>query len=249
MNMLTARKVSKSYGHLYNLKEVIHQLNLAIDKGEFLGIMGPSGSGKTTLLQLLAGIDRPSEGIINVKGQPLHELSSKQLANFRRHEMAFIFQNYNLLNDLTVKENIMLPFALTKNRHQHLERAHQLAEELGILPLFNKYPHQISGGEQQRVAIARALNTNPSLLFADEPTGALDSKSASKLLETLLGLNKAHCQTILMVTHDAISASYCSRILFLKDGSLYTELYRGERTQQVFYQDIVATQAILGADS
>lgn len=248
MNILTARKISKRYGRLTNWHKVLHHIDITIESGEFLGIMGPSGSGKTTLLHILAGIDRPSEGLIEVNGQPLHKLKGSRLANFRRSEMGFIFQQYNLLNDLTIKENIILPYALTKIGHQQLEHAEKLGRELGIHGLFDKYPNQVSGGEQQRTAVARAFITNPSILFADEPTGALDSKATSVLLDKLTHLNRTYRNTILMVTHDAISASYCSRVLFLKDGRIYTELYRGEQSQQTFYQDIIATQAILGGD-
>ena len=249
MEILTARKVRKVYGNRFNQQEVLRGIDLEVEKGEFVGIMGPSGSGKTTLLNVLCSIDKVSDGIVNINGQSLHLLKDRELAAFRRDELGFIFQDYNLLDTLTVKENILLPLSIKKmNRAETEKRFNKIVSILGIEDTLEKYPNQISGGQKQRTSAARALVTNPTIVFADEPTGALDSKSATALLEKLEQINKDEAVTIMMVTHDAVAASYCSRVLFLKDGQIYTELYRGDQTRNAFFQSILHTQSVLGGD-
>lgn len=249
MSLLKASKIKKIYGKKLFAQEVLKGIDLEVESGEFVGIMGPSGSGKTTLLNVLCSIDRPSEGMIEINGQSLQKMKSKQLSAFRRTEMGFIFQDYNLLDTLTVKENILLPLAVGKTGKQEAEtRCQQLVKQLGIEDILNKYPNEISGGQKQRTAAARALIIKPSIVFADEPTGALDSKSASALLENIATINKANHVTIMMVTHDSVAASYCSRVLFLKDGQIYTQVYKGDKTRTQFFQEIMKTQGVLGGD-
>jgi len=247
--LLIAKNLRKTYGKKSTAHEALKGIDLEVHEGEFVGIMGPSGSGKTTLLNVLCAIDVPTEGTVEIKGQNLHKMRERKLANFRREELGFIFQDYNLLDTLTVKENILLPLSISKLPKAIVEsRLKELASYLGIADILNKYPNEISGGQKQRTSAARALITNPSLVFADEPTGALDSKSATNLLSNLESINKAKRSTIMMVTHDAVAASFCSRVLFLKDGAIFTQLYRGEKSRQEFFQDILYTQSILGGD-
>lgn len=247
--MLVGKKVRKIYGKKSLAQEVLKGIDIEVREGEFVGIMGPSGSGKTTLLNVLCAIDKPTEGIVEVKGNNLHKMKEKELANFRREELGFIFQDYNLLDTLTVKENILLPLTISKLPKAVAEnRVKELAHFLGISHILNKYPNEISGGEKQRTSAARALITNPSLVFADEPTGALDSKSATALLSNLENINKEKNVTIMMVTHDAVAASFCSRVMFLKDGAIYTQLYKGDKSRHEFFQDILHTQSVLGGD-
>ncbi|MFP3916281.1 ABC transporter ATP-binding protein [Lysinibacillus telephonicus] len=249
MAVLVGRKIRKTYGKKTNSQEVLKGIDIEVNKGEFVGIMGPSGSGKTTLLNVLCSIDHPTEGIIEINGQNLRSMKEKALANFRREQLGFIFQDYNLLDTLTVKENILLPFSISKLPKAVAEsRLKEIVELLGIKDILNKYPNEVSGGQKQRTSAARALISNPSLVFADEPTGALDSKSATALLTNLENINKEKSVTIMMVTHDSVAASFCSRVLFLKDGVIYTELYRGDKTRQQFFQQILNTQSVLGGD-
>ena len=249
MEILTARKVRKVYGNRFNQQEVLRGIDLEVEKGEFVGIMGASGSGKTTLLNVLCSIDKVTDGIVDITGKSLHLLKDRELAAFRRDELGFIFQDYNLLDTLTVKENILLPLSIKKmDRSEAEKRFNKIVNILGIEDTLDKYPNQISGGQKQRTSAARALITNPTIVFADEPTGALDSKSATALLEKLEQINKEEAVTIMMVTHDAVAASYCSRVLFLKDGQIFTELYRGDQTRKQFFAQILHTQSILGGD-
>lgn len=249
MAVLVGRKIRKTYGKKANAQEVLKGIDIEVNKGEFVGIMGPSGSGKTTLLNVLCSIDHPTEGIIEINGQNLRSMKEKSLANFRREQLGFIFQDYNLLDTLTVKENILLPFSISKLPKAVAEsRLKEIVELLGIKDILNKYPNEVSGGQKQRTSAARALISNPSLVFADEPTGALDSKSATALLTNLENINREKSATIMMVTHDSVAASFCSRVLFLKDGVIYTELYRGDKTRQQFFQQILNTQSVLGGD-
>lgn len=249
MAILTARKVRKVYGNRFNQQEVLKGIDLEVEIGEFVGIMGASGSGKTTLLNVLCSIDKVTEGIVEINGQSLQSMKERQLAAFRRDELGFIFQDYNLLDTLTVKENILLPLSIKKTNQDEAEkRLQSLVADLGILETLNKYPNQISGGQKQRTSAARALITNPTIIFADEPTGALDSKSATALLENLKMINEKRAVTIMMVTHDAVAASFCSRVLFLKDGQLFTELYKGDQKRSAFFQNILHTQSVLGGD-
>jgi bacitracin transport system ATP-binding protein len=226
---------------------VLSGLDISIEEGEFVGIMGSSGSGKTTLLNVLSSIDKISNGSITIEGNEISTMKEKQLAEFRKNHLGFIFQEYNLLDTLTVKENILLPLSITNTPKKIAnEKFENVAKELGILELKNKYPNEISGGQKQRTSAARAFIHEPSIIFADEPTGALDSKSASDLLNKLSELNQRRKATIVMVTHDPVAASYCSRVIFIKDGTIYTQLNKGEQSRQVFFNDIIKTQGVLG---
>ncbi|WP_261303895.1 ABC transporter ATP-binding protein [Paenibacillus andongensis] len=247
MNILEAAKIHKSYGNKLNKQEVLKGVDISIEKGEFVSIMGASGSGKTTLLNVLSSIDRLSQGSIKIEGQEITAMKEKQLAEFRKHHLGFIFQDYNLLDTLTVKENILLPLSITKASKQEADHKFQaVATELGIFEIKDKYPSEISGGQKQRTSAARAFVHEPSIIFADEPTGALDSKSASDLLNKLNELNQRRKATIVMVTHDSVAASYSSRVIFIKDGQIYTQLYKGQASRQAFFQDIMKTQGVLG---
>ncbi|AIQ33521.1 MULTISPECIES: ABC transporter ATP-binding protein [Paenibacillus] len=247
MAILEATKIHKSYGNKLNKQSVLSGLDISIEEGEFVGIMGSSGSGKTTLLNVLSSIDQISNGSITIEGNEISNMKEKQLAEFRKNHLGFIFQEYNLLDTLTVKENILLPLSITKTPKKIAnEKFENVARELGILELKNKYPNEISGGQKQRTSAARAFIHDPSIIFADEPTGALDSKSASDLLNKLSELNQRRKATIVMVTHDPVAASYCSRVIFIKDGTIYTQLNKGEQSRQVFFNDIIKTQGVLG---
>lgn len=246
MNILEAAKIHKSYGNKYNKQEVLKGLDVTIKKGEFVSIMGASGSGKTTLLNVLSSIDKVSYGTITIEGKEMTAMKEKQLAEFRKNHLGFIFQEYNLLDTLTVKENILLPLSITKiSKSEADDKFNTLAEELGIYDIKDKYPNEISGGQKQRTSAARAFIHEPSIIFADEPTGALDSKSASDLLNKLSDLNQKRHATILMVTHDPVAASYCNRVIFIKDGQIYTQLTKGEESRQNFFHAIMKTQGVL----
>lgn len=248
--VLQAHNVRKSFGTRGNVQQVLKGIDLRVAEGEFVGIMGASGAGKTTLLNVLATIDRSTEGTILIDGVDISKMKDAELSAFRRNQLGFIFQDYNLLDTLTVKENILLPVSLGKMKKQAAEAQFQsIAKTLDIEALADKYPHEISGGQKQRTSAARALINQPSLVFADEPTGALDSKSASSLLRTMAEVNKQQGVTIMMVTHDPLASSYCSRVVFLKDGNVYSELYKGDKTRQAFFQEILNVQAVLGGDS
>ncbi|MBW3110439.1 MULTISPECIES: ABC transporter ATP-binding protein [Bacillaceae] len=247
MTILEASKLHKSYGNKFNKQEVLKGIDLSIQKGEFVSIMGASGSGKTTLLNVLSSIDKVSEGSIKIESSEMTTMKEKQLAQFRKNHLGFIFQDYNLLDTLTVKENILLPLSITKTPKKEADQKfNDLASELGILELRDKYPNEISGGQKQRTSAARAFIHEPSIIFADEPTGALDSKSASDLLNKLSDLNQKLKATIVMVTHDPVAASYCSRVVFIKDGQIYTQLTKGDQERQHFFRDIMKTQGVLG---
>lgn len=247
--VLHAQNVRKSFGARGNVQQVLKDINLRVVQGEFVGIMGPSGAGKTTLLNVLATIDRTTEGSILIEDADISRMKDAELSAFRRNKLGFIFQDYNLLDTLTVKENILLPVSLGKLKKTVAEDEFlAIADILGITELANKYPHEISGGQKQRTSAARALINKPSIVFADEPTGALDSKSASSLLGTMEDINRKRGVTIMMVTHDPVASSYCSRVVFLKDGVVYSELYRGDKTRQAFFKDIMNVQAVLGGD-
>ncbi|MDR7242519.1 ABC transporter ATP-binding protein [Priestia megaterium] len=247
MNILEAANIHKSYGNKFNRQEVLKGVDITIMKGEFVGIMGASGSGKTTLLNVLSSIDKINGGTIKIEGNEISRMKEKQLANFRKTHLGFIFQDYNLLDTLTVKENILLPLSVAKTpsavAHKKFDA---LAKQLGIYELKDKYPSEISGGQKQRTSAARAFIHEPSMIFADEPTGALDSKAASDLLNKLTELNDKRSATIVMVTHDPVAASYCSKVIFIKDGQIYTQLYKGDQTRKDFFEDIMKTQGVLG---
>ena len=212
-----------------------------MEKGKFVGIMGASGSGKTTLLNILSTLDKPTTGSVYVNGQDITKLRKNEMADFRGKEIGFIFQDFNLLENLTNRENIALPLALQNVKSRMInDRVDAIASRLGIEQILNKYPAEISGGQKQRVASARALVHNPAILYGDEPTGALDSKAATELLETMADLNHKDHVSILMVTHDPYSASYAQRILFIKDGRIGKELLKENKINEEFYQDIIA---------
>ncbi|MFP7253704.1 bacitracin ABC transporter ATP-binding protein [Virgibacillus sp. 7505] len=246
MGILEATRVQKNYGNKFNKQEVLRGVDLSIEEGEFVGIMGSSGSGKTTLLNVLSSIDRASGGTILIQNNEITNMKEKQLAEFRKNHLGFVFQDYNLLDTLTVKENILLPLSIKKVPKNEADRKfEEVANQLGILELQNKYPSEISGGQKQRTSAARAFIHEPSIIFADEPTGALDSKSASDLLNKLSSLNANRKATIVMVTHDPAAASYCSRVIFIKDGQIYTQLNKGQQERQAFFRDIMSTQGVL----
>ena len=249
-SLLTIRNVEKHYGTKNNTFKALAGVSLDVNQGEFLGIMGASGSGKSTLLNMVSTIDRVTSGDIHVEGQGnITKLSDKQLALFRKTQLGFVFQEFNLLDTLTIEENIVLPMSLQNvSKKDSSKRAKELMERLGIAANANKFPYQVSGGQKQRTACARALANNPKLILADEPTGALDSKSATMLLETFKDMNENMKVTILMVTHDAFSSSYCSRILFLQDGKIYKQLERGTQTRREFLGQILDTLSVVGGD-
>jgi putative ABC transport system ATP-binding protein len=248
-NVLEARNLKKVYGSRGNLYPALDGIDLQIKEGEFVGIMGPSGAGKTTLLNLVASIDNPTGGSIIIDGDDLLTMDEEQLARFRREKLGFLFQDFNLLDTLTVKENIVLPLALARAAVAEIEAGvERVATLLGIRDILGKYPYEISGGQKQRTAAARAIIHNPRLVLADEPTGALDSRSSAELLQCLADLNQKYATTIMMVTHDAFAASYCRRILFIKDGVLFSELVRGG-TRKDFFHQILDVLAVLGGDN
>ncbi|SDM98285.1 ABC transporter ATP-binding protein [Bacillus sp. OK048] len=245
--VLEAVNIKKVFGSKGNIHTAVNDIELQVNKGEFVGIMGPSGAGKSTLLNVLSTIDVPTTGEIKIDRQNIFKLKEEDLADFRRDKLGFIFQDYNLIETLTVKENIILPLSLANVSYQEIEnRIKKVSKALGIEGILHAYPYNISGGEQQRTATARAIITNPSLIFADEPTGALDSKSAFMLLGILAELNEQQKATILMVTHDAYAASFSSRILFIKDGSIFSEIRKGDRSRKRFFEQIIDILATLG---
>ncbi|MED0872832.1 ABC transporter ATP-binding protein [Bacillus mobilis] len=245
MDILKVSELSKIYTGKVSY-EALSNINLNVKKGEFVGIMGPSGSGKTTLLNMVSTIDSPTSGEVVINGENPHKLSHNDLALFRRRELGFVFQAFNLLNTLTVKENIVLPLTLDGTKVEDMNnRVDVIAEKLGIQSILDKRTYEISGGQAQRTAIARALIHNPKLILADEPTGNLDSKAANDVMELLQRLNKEQEATMMLVTHDPMAASYCDRVIFIKDGELYNEVYCGD-SRQAFYQKIMDVLALLG---
>ncbi|OZB98804.1 ABC transporter ATP-binding protein [Paenibacillus sp. XY044] len=247
--ILKAENVNKSFGTKGNQYTALHDINLSIDEGEFVGIMGPSGAGKSTLLNIFSTIDTPTSGKIIIDGHNIVTMNEEKLSDFRRNKLGFIFQDYNLLDTLTVKENILLPLALSKVPVAEIERrVHEIADTFGIREILDKYPYHISGGQKQRAAASRAIVANPSLILADEPTGALDSKSATRLLESLSSLNQANHSTIMMVTHDAYAASYCKRVIFINDGLLFKELHKDDMSRKPFFGQILEVLATLGGE-
>ena len=248
-NVLEVKNIEKYYGNKSNLTKAIDGISFNVEDGEFVGIMGASGSGKTTLLNCISTIDRVTAGKIIINNQDITKLKGNKLNKFRREELGFIFQDFNLLDTLTAYENIALALTIQKvNSHEIDKKVKEIAQKLEISEILNKYPYQISGGQKQRVASARAIITNPKMVLADEPTGALDSKSARQLLETFEHLNQKLGATILMVTHDAFTASYAERIIFIKDGKIFNELIKGEDTRKQFFEKIIEVQTLLGGD-
>lgn len=249
-NILTVNNIEKYYGGKSNITKAIDNISFTIDKGEFVGIMGPSGSGKTTLLNCISTIDTVTTGNIIINGYDITKLKSKKLENFRKNGLGFIFQDFNLLDTLTTYENIALALTIQGKKPKEIDSLIKgIVENLGISSILNKYPYEMSGGQKQRVASARAIVTNPSLILADEPTGALDSKSSRLLLDSFENLNEKLKATILMVTHDAFTASYAHRILFIKDGKIFNELIRGNDSRKEFFDRIIEVITILGGDS
>ena len=247
--ILEVKNIEKYYGNKVNLTKAIDNISFDVDKTEFVGIMGASGSGKTTLLNCISTIDRVTAGHIIVNGQDITRLRGNNLNKFRREELGFIFQDFNLLETLTCYENIAIALTIQKVKANEIEkRVKEIAKKLEISEILSKYPYEVSGGQKQRVASARAIITNPKLVLADEPTGALDSKSARQLLENFEYLNQNLGATILMVTHDAFTASYAKRILFIKDGKIFNELIKGNDTRKEFFEKIIEVQTLLGGD-
>lgn len=242
--------VEKYYGQGANVTKAVNRVSFQVHKGEFIGVMGASGSGKSTLLNLLATIDHVTSGHIYYGNVDITELKEAEVAEFRKKNLGFVFQNYNLLDTLTIEENIALAMTLHgKGKKEIKETAEEMMDRMGIGDIRNRFPTQVSGGQKQRCACARALINHPQLILADEPTGALDSRSACNLMETLCQMNRELQATILMVTHDAFSASYCERILFLKDGEIFHELYRGGKDRREFLNRILDVLAMTGGDS
>ena len=240
MSMLEVKNLKKVYTTRFGGNKVtaLTNVNFTAEKGEYVAIMGESGSGKTTLLNILAALDKPTEGEVIIDGQNLNSFKDKKLAQFRREELGFVFQDFNLLDTFSIKDNILLPLVLAGKKHQEMEeKLMPIAEKLGITELLEKYPYEISGGQKQRAAVARAIITNPQIVLADEPTGALDSKSTDELLGLFEKINKDG-QTILMVTHSVKAASTASRVLFIKDGVIFHQLYKANSTNDEFYRKI-----------
>lgn len=249
-NILEVQNIEKYYGNKDNVTKAIDGISFNVEKGDFVGIMGASGSGKTTLLNCISTIDTVTTGKILLKGKDITRLKGKTLEKFRRDELGFIFQDYNLLDTLTIYENIALALTIQGRRPKEIDKlVTDMAKRLGIEKLLNKYPYQVSGGQKQRVAAARAIVTDPSLILADEPTGALDSKSARQLLESFENINQELEATILMVTHDPFTASYADRILFIKDGKIFNELEKGNDSRKDFFDRIIEVVTLLGGEN
>jgi putative ABC transport system ATP-binding protein len=247
--VLKVQNIEKYYGSSGVITKAINNISFQVNEGEFIGIMGASGSGKTTLLNCISTIDKVTSGHIYIGDKDVTELNKKEVAKFRREELGFIFQDFNILDTLTAYENIALALGIMKIDSENIDRrVKEVAQTFNITAILNKYPYELSGGEKQRVAAARVIITNPSLILADEPTGALDSKAAKILLESLEGLNKIRNSTIIMVTHDPFTASYAKRILFIKDGRIFNEIIRGEDSRGEFFNRIIEVVSLLGGD-
>ena len=247
MSLLEVKNVKKIYTTRFgsNQVEALRDVNFTVERGEYVAIMGESGSGKTTLLNILAALDKPTEGKVYLKDMDLGKLKEKEIATFRRQNLGFVFQDFNLLDTFSLKDNIFLPLVLSGKKYPEMEkRLKPIAEKLGIEKLLEKYPYEVSGGQKQRAAIARALITKPQLILADEPSGALDSKAADSLMNLFTTINKEG-QTIVMVTHSVKAASSAKRVLFIKDGKVFHQLYRGNLTNEEMYERISDTLKIL----
>lgn len=248
-SIIQVKSLIKDYGNKGAVCRAINDVNLDIDLGEFVAIMGPSGSGKTTLLNIMATIDRPNSGKVLIDGKAVETLKEKEVAIFRRDVLGFVFQDFNLLDNMTIRDNIALPLTLNNVKTDViLKKVNELTTLLGIETQLDKYPYQLSGGQKQRAAVCRALVNNPKILFADEPTGALDSKAAAELLECFKNVKKQYKTTVVMVTHDASAASYCDRVLFLKDGRISGKLESNGNPKE-FFKKILNMVAILGGDN
>ena len=248
--ILEVENLEKYYGNRGNITKAVDNINFCVNEGEFVGIMGPSGSGKTTLLNCISTIDTVTSGHIRINDKDITTLKKDNLSKFRRNELGFIFQDFNLLDTLTAYENIALALTIQKVKTAEIEkRVHDAARKLDIMDTLEKYPYQLSGGQKQRIAAARALITNPSLILADEPTGALDSKSSRMLLDSMERMNQEYNATIMMVTHDAFTASYAQRILFIKDGKIFNEIIRESDSRKEFFNKILEVVTLLGGDT
>ncbi|EOL42811.1 ABC transporter ATP-binding protein [Enterococcus caccae] len=244
--ILEVNHLSKSYGYRSNKVQVLNNISFSVDQGEFVGIMGPSGAGKSTLLNTISTISLPTTGTVRIDGQDILKMRDGQISDFRRKKLGFIFQNFNLMETLNVKDNILLPLAVDRMALAEMEqRLSHVADILGIDQLLNSFPNAISVGQKQRVAAARALITKPKIIFADEPTGSLDSKSAAELLQYMTNMNLQDDATIMMVTHDPYTASYCNRILFIKDGVFFSEVVR-QGSRKDFFNRVIDMQATIG---
>ena len=247
--VLEVAHLEKVYGALGNVTRALNDVSFTVNRGEFVGIMGASGSGKSTLLNCVSTIDNATSGAIRINGQDVTRMKQAKLSQFRREELGFIFQDSNLLDTLTARENIALPLTIARTPAKEvLTRVEEVAKRLSIAETLDKYPYQMSGGQQQRVAAARALVTNPAVIMADEPTGALDSKNARLLLESFETMNQRYQATVLMVTHDSFAASYTNRVLFIRDGRLFTELRRGDSSRREFFDRIMEVVAMMGGE-
>lgn len=253
MELLKVNNVKKVYYTKLKIQQCValNNVSFEVNEGEFLAIMGPSGSGKTTLLNMIASLDRPTEGDIILDGKSFSQIRDREMSEFRRKHLGFVFQDFNLLDTFSIKDNILLPLVLSQTPIAEMEcRIAPIAKMLGISQLLGKFPYEVSGGEKQRAAVARAVITNPRIILADEPTGALDSKASANLLGNFHALN-ASGKTILMVTHSAFAASYASRVLFIRDGEIFSQIYRGDDDNHAFFERIVANLSVLsdgGAD-
>ena len=249
MEVLTVNNLKKYYGSNNNITKALNNISFTVNDNEFLAIMGASGSGKTTLLNTISTIDTVTSGNIIINGIDITNLNEEELSNFRKKNLGFVFQDFNLLDTLTIKENIALSLIINKEDKTKIDDlVLDISKKLGISDILNKYPYEVSGGQKQRCACARALINNPKLILADEPTGALDSRNARVLLETFKEMNEELNSTILMVTHDAFSASFASRVLFIKDGEIFNEIIKGKKTRGEFYDEIIDVLTLLGGD-
>ncbi len=249
MEVLKLENVKKYYGVKTNITKAVDGISFKVDEGEFVAIMGASGSGKTTLLNCISTIDSVTSGHIIVGNKDITEIKEDDMADFRKENLGFIFQDFNLLDTLTIEENIALSLIINKeNVNKVDDKVIDIATKLGIFEVLKKFPYEVSGGQKQRCACARALINHPKLILADEPTGALDSKSSRMLLETMKDMNEKLKATILMVTHDSFSASFCKRVLFLKDGKIFNEIIRGNKTRKEFFDEILDVLTLLGGD-
>ncbi|WKA51875.1 ABC transporter ATP-binding protein [Planococcus liqunii] len=249
MALLEIKNLKKVYTARFSNQqtEALSTVNFSVKKGEFVSIMGESGSGKTTLLNIISTLDEATGGEVYLEGKPLSNIKDKEISAFRRNTLGFVFQDFNLLDNFTIKDNVLLPLVLSKTPVAEMEeRLIPIVRKLGIEAHINKYPYEVSGGQKQRVAVARALITQPKIILADEPTGALDSKASQNLMEILKGINETG-QTILMVTHSTRAASFSSRVLFIRDGSVYHEIYRGEQTSDEFMERISQSLTVLSS--
>lgn len=245
--VLSLENVEKYYGRAGNITKAINNISFNVYEGDFLGIMGPSGSGKTTLLNIISTIDKPSSGLISVDGTDITKMKGANLAKFRREKLGFVFQDFNLLDTLTIYENIALTLSISNIDHKEIDKKiKEVTKLLRIEDILNKYPYEVSGGQKQRAAVARAIIGKPSIIMADEPTGALDSKSANNLLKEFENLNKTQNSSILMVTHDSYAASFCKRVIFINDGRIFTTIEKGDLSNKEFYEKILDVLSTYG---